>query len=520
MGDNNTMARYQQFFIKALNYVFLILISFLAISLIFFNNSTLIYERPKQILSAVVIFIVLILSILILRRSEKIVLWMTKYYKEIILFSIIIIAFLQLYIISVSSTSIGWDNGILVKAALADDLSKSSYYFSVYPNNLFLLFVFRGIASIFGPSGIWYKLNMLSILAVDVTLVLVFYVVYKIKNLKWAYVAFGLSLCTFGLSAWIIVPYSDILAMPFTIGTYAIYLKLINCAKRNEKIAYSFLISAVVYIGYLIKPTVVIVLIAILLIKLIFNINKINSINKIKHKIPQLALVLLIVSMVLFNNGVWNIIIQNQKVISINSELRTPITHFYMMGLNYCEGRYGAWNSEDVKLTFSYDTKAEKIEANKVVINKRLKEYGAIGYLNFLCNKARWITSEGAFFWGGEGGFAKFDIDDNSSIVCNLIYTNGKYYSYYKYFVQGIWICIMCLCACPIVFNIKNNEPEDINISTMRCTLLGIILFILLFEGRSRYLILYLPFFCIAATVGVKSILDIHKYRLNKKQEK
>lgn len=177
-----------------------------------------------------------------------------------------------------------------------------------------------------------------------------------------------------------------------------------------------------------------------------------------------------------------------------------------MLGLSYKDGRYGAWNANDLNFSLSFNTKEEKIEANKKVIKQRFENFGPLGYANFILNKARWITSEGNFFWGGEGNFANFKIDDSSSIVENLIYTNGKYYSLYQYIIQGVWITLMFLISIStlnFILNKKNNF-YDFSFSII---IFGIILFILLFEGRSRYLILYLPFFTMYASNGLNTII-------------
>lgn len=42
-------------------------------------------------------------------------------------------------------------------------------------------------------------------------------------------------------------------------------------------------------------------------------------------------------------------------------------------------------------------------------------------------------------------------------------------------------------------------------------TLVGITLFVLLFEGRARYLFLYSPYYIISAIVGLKFLLEKYK---------
>lgn len=134
-----------------------------------------------------------------------------------------------------------------------------------------------------------------------------------------------------------------------------------------------------------------------------------------------------------------------------------PMSHFFMLGLSYKDGRYGAWNANDLNFSLSFNTKEEKIEANKKVIKQRFENFGPLGYANFILNKARWIT---------------------------LMF-------------------LISISTLNFILNKKNNF-YDFSFSII---IFGIILFILLFEGRSRYLILYLPFFTMYASNGLNTII-------------
>lgn len=504
----------KDFLTKTFNYIFLFLFAFIFISVIFANNnSTFSYKILPSIIAFLIILSLLFCIPFLLSKYDKPRNYLKNNSSNVIFISMIILMIIQLYMVYALTTPIGWDSGIVVSGAVQKDLNEGTYfysYFSVYPNNLFLMFLFRIISNLIGSTGLWVKLNALSIVAVDTSLILTFYIINKIKDLKSAYLCFYLSALTFGIFAWIIVPYSDILAMPFTISTYALYLKLFD-SKHNstsKSIIYSLIIGAFLFIGYLIKPTVVIVFIGIVLCKLIFSLNHASTFN-LKNIIKKVIPSILIIATILVSNSIWTQYIYNQNIITINKDLKTPMSHFFMLGLSSHDGMYGAWNAEDVNLTLTYNTKEEKIQANKKVIKERLQNYGILGYSNFLLNKTRWITSEGNFFFGGEGNFAKFEITDNSPLIRNLVYTNGKYNKVYQYFLQGIWISVIFLILISSISMSRNKHINDFHNFTFSMIIFGIILFILLFEGRSRYLILYLPFFTMYASNGLNNILSL-----------
>lgn len=504
------MLKPQNFLIKIFNYLFLAFFGCLFISLVFFNISPVNYNIKLQIFSAVLVFIIFMTVLIAFKKCKNIKLFFIEQYKMVLLISILIIAFLQVYIICTASTSIGWDVGRIIDTASSADLNKSRNveYFSHYPNNLFLLLTYKFIIQIIGSSNVWSNLDLLSAASVDISAILVFFACKRIINIKFAYISYLLSICTFSFFAWILVPYSDTLAMPFTIAIFLIYLNFRDSETLKSKIFYSISIAFLTFVGYLIKPTVVIILIAIMITMFIFNLHT------LKNTLLNCSMFFLI-SMIIFGcNSSWQYYINNQNIIKINSEISTPMIHFYMMGLKSTNGQYGGWNQQDVQYTFSYKNQNDKKDAELKVIKERLNDYGMSGYLKFLFKKACWVTSEGDFYWGREGNFAKFNLDDDSSLICRLFYTNGSYHWIYRYLTQGLWIMLMFLIICPLFISFKNNGSKNIDISLIRCTLLGIILFNMLFEARSRYLILYLPLFCILASYGFMCILN--KFKIHK----
>ena len=54
----------------------------------------------------------------------------------------------------------------------------------------------------------------------------------------------------------------------------------------------------------------------------------------------------------------------------------------------------------------------------------------------------------------------------------------------------------------------------------LKLSIIGIILFIVIFEGRSRYLYNYIPIFIILGTVGIKNIIKYIDNKLTKKENK
>ena len=133
----------------------------------------------------------------------------------------------QLYVVSNYYFITGWDAGVLCDAArgIAEGQTYGkgsflSYYFSTYPNNLFLLSVFSGIMKLdrlFGfldvESGIMGILTVQCMISA-LTGVLVFYTALLWKSsVRTAWNSWGLYVCSAGISPWVSIPYSDAFGM-------------------------------------------------------------------------------------------------------------------------------------------------------------------------------------------------------------------------------------------------------------------------------------------------------------------
>ena len=74
-----------------------------------------------------------------------------------------------------------------------------------------------------------------------------------------------------------------------------------------------------------------------------------------------------------------------------------------------------------------------------------------------------------------------------------------------------MWILIFIGLACSYI-----NKQENNTILVAKLTIIGIIMFLLLFEGRSRYVVNHIPFFIIVGIYGLKNSFDILMNLFNK----
>ena len=186
----------------------------------------------------------------------------------------------------------------------------------------------------------------------------------------------------------------------------------------------------------------------------------------------------------------------------------TPYTHFIMMGMQSYEmaGKpcYGAWNQFDAVNTQKIPGQKAKKEYNKEIIKQRLNDFGFTGYVEFVYNKINWIASDGTFYYWQEG--TQKYLPENQSRIAKHIqkFFNIETEEYQKVtanFLEVLWILILI----GIVFSYKDRDKMS---NILKTSIIGIILFIVIFEGRSRYLYNYISIFIIVGTMGVKNILQ------------
>lgn len=448
------------------------------------------------------IFVICILFIAVLMTRQE------KNYKNII-FKIgilsIIVFIVQVLVSYYMYFVVGWDVHVLVTNAtqLANGGELSQGYFSIYPNNLFLVIIFSWIMRIgklLIPSNSYFFLIIVTNFIVNVSCFITIKVLKKlIENSKVILFIYILMIPFILLSPWITVPYSDAWGMIFPILLIYVYLE-----KDISYYLKIFLMICICLIGYFVKPTVIIVMIAIVIIEFL------NLDLKIQWK-KILKCLFCCLCAVGMSFGIKNIMISSTGFVQ-EKNLEMPLTHFMMMGLN--PKSKGVYSRDDYNYSMSFLTKEERTEGNIKMIKERLSDYGVSGYMKLLICKNMSNYNDGTFSWEQEGGFHFPGSQPNTwtnQLLANFYYANGDYYQCYLVITQIIWMLVLVLSV--LAYLCKRKECSVIILS-----IFGLSLFLLLFECRARYLFLYLPLFMVLAGVGLNCLNQkINCYLLNTK---
>ena len=370
--------------------------------------------------------------------------------------------------------------------ALSDDGMYT--YLSVYPNNLFLCRLFCLIGVITKAQNLYKVLMFINIFIVDLTAIVLLRIMnnYKVgRNSKLLGLLFYMVLI--GISPWILVPYTDTLVIIIPA------LILYNYSKEKKRGINYVIIGLALVLGYLLKPTTVIIGIAIAILELIKLIDKL--INKEFNK-EIFKKYLYVIIMIIIGVGIGiisNARLEKQIPYDVDENHSMTIYHYLMMGLN--KETDGGFNHGDFWGSIDHYGVEEKKEYNISTWKQRVKEVD----FNFLSRKLAYNYNDGTFAWEGEGEFyfGGFEIRDQKTYekLASFYQKEGDKYYIFSNIYQVIWIMLLLTCFISIIRN-KINEKSTL----LYLTIIGHTLFLMIFEARARYLIIYLPVFITIAS--------------------
>lgn len=505
---------------KCFVFIFLLIFG----SYLFFNHSVLEFNTLFMVCAfAVITLLVLILNYYskkLFARNIKLRKYMIKNNRKVLFVYFILLLLVQSLVSWQVVIGFNWDAGIIFDTVVSENFQPVfEPYFSYFPNNSMLVFGLRFFYEFLGDlfqvgPELYYKIVMIiNIALVDIGFIFGFKIMEKLFNIEKAYQYLLWITLFFGFSPWIMVVYSDTLSIPFTTGALLTLLTIREKNSFGKRMVLSILLAIILFLGYSIRPSTLIVLIASVIIAVLRNVKSVK-------KLMIYGLLLIITISLFFEmRYTWNYYLYEvQDKMEISEDVAFPWTYWVATGLNE---PYGICTAEDQWATIYRDTSDRMYELHKEMIVERLSEKGAGGYIEFLFFKLQWITSEGFFFWEEEGGatvFADYESAGND-IISEIIYYGGEYHDIFHFYYQGFWGLILLLLAFP--FKFKNaNDNKRMSIALLQTIVVGIVCYILVLEARPRYLIQYIPFFIMLAVVGLNGIEESIEMNLDKNQKR
>ncbi len=380
-------------------------------------------------------------------------------------------------------------------------------YLSKNPNNLLITLLYTAFCRIcytFGltdTAGVLFYLVLVQCVFVTLGGAVLFCILRDLSDEGTAFAGWAAYALLAGLSGWICVAYTDMAALLFPLLILRVYQLHVKSGGAHE-IRDFVLIGFLSYWGYRIKPTVLIVLIAVVLSELLGLWGDFS-----RERLMRFFRMLLIfgAGTVLYSL-VFRLMVSTSGL-RIDRELENGPLHMIMMGLN--PESDGGYNVQDVLLADGLPGKQERRAAELSVIRERLAAFGPAGLLRHLFRKMLVIFNDGSFAFAQEGGF--FDVTfppagKTGELLKSLYYPGGGGSAALLGIEQAAWLAVLFLSSGAAFL-----EKDRIR-TALVLSLLGIAAFTLIFEARSRYLLVFAPLFIIAAFLVLKKILSFVRF--------
>lgn len=405
----------------------------------------------------------------------------------------------------------GWDaqtvEGTANLIAIGNYEEAQSRYFSFYPNNVFLTFLFSVVIKLgyaVGVTNYYFVTIVFQCLLFAGTGYLLYCCAEKLLNSIWAVGVWALYALFVGMSPWVVIPYSDATGVFFPILIFYIYL----CIRSGRYIRCNLvLLTLVSYVGYRIKPQILIMLIGIGIVAILEFVKSDACVRKIWQRRllwPALG--------ILLGLGIVTAGVKSTRL-RINEELVFSIPHYLMMGLN--EEFNGVINLEDQDFSMSYPTTEERTRANLQVASERVRQMGLPGLIRLWTRKTLTNFSDGTFAWWEEGEFYSQEMYEGNyylrSLLSGFYYKHGEGFEGFVNYMQALWMGILFLAA---VASLKRKHCEAEKV--LMLSVVGLFLFETIFEARARYLFIYAPVFVLLAGLGARRIWSCVGKRLYK----
>ena len=483
---------------RVFNIFFMIIFSYILLNVIFKTSILWGWHKPFIILIGALVLLVLFIlhNRWLLKCSEKRL-------KIITTINFFLLFLIQLFCFRFFMVQPSWDFGTVLNLAVESVHSSKGmapYLYFMYPNNIplyiFFMIVIKAL-SVIGINNYLPILIMINMAVVFLSVGLTYYLILKRSDLKQATLFSFYMLFIVPFYLYTTIVYTDTLAMIFPILSVIIYMIYLD-SKHSKRYLWIILLSVILTVGILVKTNVVIMLVAIL----------IHYIMTQKGLKVWLFCTLLIVPLITINIG-YKELISNYSPIA-KEEIGYPPVHWVLMGLEELPNRPGGFNQETVDLTWELKSEGltnKEIMAEEIqLIKEKLSEYGVQGYLDFLSRKINYTWGDGTYY--ATNKLAQNPIETNTF----QDYLFGEKSEGFVLFCQMIHVMNLFLIVIAAISLLKStNQLEQL----LTICLFGTFLFLLIWETRSRYLVLYVPIICVVSMYGFNQLnYLISKFKL------
>lgn len=470
---------------KMFNFVnkFLLIFTIICFSISLIGAIFFYTNRSYDYLNPLVLIVGSIVYLLLLIKLYKVIIKLDDKKKKIIVGILLGLQFILLLISAFVISSIPQVDliHILTEINSLNDTGSilNSVYYSVYPNNRFLLIILYGLQKII-PISNQILFSLLSTICISVMSLFTYKTVNKVLNLNKGLLSLFICVLSPIFYLYVSYYYTDVLMLPF--ASILIYLIVKTKDEKNLKsnVLYGILIGIIAIIGYKIRAVAIFILVAYF-VYLIFTKKILIVLKKFAPIIIGAILTITCIDT-----------IENKFFTNVNVDKEFPMTHWIMMGVN--EKSYGYYSQDDYNLSSSASNVSERTDLNIKEIKNRLSDLGPFGTVKLLVVKLVSV-------WGkGDYSYQKY---------LELVNNFNPSYSYLledkniviNYLLQFSKIVVMFMAIISLINIYKSGKKSIIAIS-----LFGAVFFYLVWEVCPRYGLSFLPWLILIGTCSYDTL--------------
>ena len=470
---------------KMFNFVnkFLLIFTIICFSISLIGAIFFYINRSYDYLNPLVLIVGSIVYLLLLIKLYKVIIKLDDKKKKIIVGILLGLQFVLLLISTFVISSIPQVDliHILTEINSLNDTGSilNNVYYSVYPNNRFLLIILYGLQKII-PISNQILFSLLSTICISVMSLFTYKTVNKVWDLNKGLLSLFICVLSPIFYLYVSYYYTDVLMLPF--ASILIYLIVKTKDEKNLKsnVLYGSLIGIIAIIGYKIRAVAIFILVAYF-VYLIFTKKTLIVLKKFAPIIIGAILTITCICT-----------IENKFFTNVNVDKEFPMTHWIMMGVN--EKSYGYYSQDDYNLSSSASNVSERTDLNIKEIKNRLSDLGPFGTVKLLVVKLVSV-------WGkGDYSYQKY---------LELVNDFNPSYSYLledkniviNYLLQFSKIVVMFMAIISLINIYKSGKKSIIAIS-----LFGAVFFYLVWEVCPRYGLSFLPWLILIGTCSYDTL--------------
>ena len=470
---------------KMFNFVnkFLLIFTIICFSISLIGAIFFYTNRSYDYLNPLVLIVGSIVYLLLLIKLYKVIIKLDDKKKKIIVGILLGLQFILLLISAFVISSIPQVDliHILTEINSLNDTGSilNSVYYSVYPNNRFLLIILYGLQKII-PIGNQILFSLLSTICISVMSLFTYKTVNKVLDLNKGLLSLFICVLSPIFYLYVSYYYTDVLMLPF--ASILIYLIVKTKDEKNLKsnVLYGILIGIIAIIGYKIRAVAIFILVAYF-VYLIFTKKILIVLKKFAPIIIGAILTITCIDT-----------IENKFFTNVNVDKEFPMTHWIMMGVN--EKSHGYYSQDDYNLSSSASNVSERTDLNIKEIKNRLSDLGPFGTVKLLVVKLVSVWGKGDYSYqkylelvNGFNPSYSYLLEDKNIVI--------------NYLLQFSKIVVMFMAIISLINIYKSGKKSIIAIS-----LFGAVFFYLVWEVCPRYGLSFLPWLILIGTCSYDTL--------------